>query len=170
MAGFITGLVVVNGQTDFASGIGAAIQSSPTTDAEHLALANEDYKAVLANNLEKEKLGLEEERNDNADRDSARMAQVKIQESVNASWLAKNIKELLALTVVGCTLSLLGLICFGPELSTTRSQMIIYSTGALLALAGAIINNYFGASHSSAERDKLLLAATPPGTQPPVNK
>lgn len=162
MAGFITNLVSTNGQTDFASAVGIAIQNSPTTDAEHLALANEDYKAVLAHSLEQAKLDLEEERNDNSDRDSARKAEIAIQDSANASTLAKNIKEIIALVVILCTLSLLGLLCFGPDLAPSRQQIVIYSLGSLVTIAGAVINYYFGSSHGDRARDKMLLSATPP--------
>jgi len=164
MAGFITGLVAVNGQTDFASGIGAAIQNSPTTDAEHLALANEDYKAVLANNLEKEKLGLEADKIDGADRADSRKADVAIQESVNASWLSKNVKPIIGIFVVVMTTLLFMGLCFGPDIPAGRKEIIFYVSGGLSALSTMVMGYYFGSSHANTERDKLMLAATPPAS------
>lgn len=148
-------------QADLATLIGAKLQSTPLSAAEQQALEHEDYKAAMQYSLDAGKISNDTEKIFSDDRDSARKAATALQDSTHASKLAKNIQPILALLAVGGAMGLISLLCFGPAMDPSRSQIIVYALGALTTISSSVINFYFGASKGDKDHEKMLLQATP---------
>lgn len=97
-----------------------------------MELDHEEF--LMTNALENRKVDLDFYKVDAGDRDSAREMGTRIQESSNASWLAKNIVPVLALIVV---------IGGGAGIVLSKDQDVRI---ALVAIVTAVISYYFGTS------------------------
>jgi hypothetical protein len=148
-------------QSDMVTLVGAKLQSTPLSAAEQLALEHEDYKSALQYSLDAGKVSNDTEKIFSDDRDSARKAATALQDSTHASKLAKNIQPMLALMAVGGSMGLISMLCFGPAMDASRSQIIVYALGALTTISSSVINFYFGASKGDKDREKMLLEAVP---------
>jgi len=107
-----------------------------------LEMQQQEFLLSLA--TKKAEQDLEAEKIAAGDRDSARNRDIKVQESANASWLAKNVMHILALIVV------LG---GGTILVTTGEADVRTATVGLMTL---VLGFYFGSSSSSRRKDETI--------------
>jgi len=91
-----------------------------------------------------------------ADLADARNMNIKIQDSSNASWLAKNVAFILDIVIVVATICLVAMLYFMPIPSGNRD--IAYAVlGVLLTGLSTILNFYRGSSKGSADKTEMLL-------------
>ena len=96
-----------------------------------------------------------------ADVSSARDMNVKVEETEKSSWLSKNIAPILGTCIVGMWVVLtcymvakiLNLVATDPKINTDVLNGM-YTT--LTAVAMVIVNFYFGSSHGSKDKDKII--------------
>lgn len=86
---------------------------------------------------------------------SAREMNVKIQETANASWIAKNTSYLLDFMVVGATI-LLGFALFVFEIPTSNKEISYMLFGQLVGLCITTFNFHRGSSHGSKESREAI--------------
>lgn len=90
------------------------------------------------------RLRVEDKRLDLADVQSARDMNTRINESVNASWLSKNVPAILALVVI-----IVGFILLG----TTKDADVRTAVVGLMTL---VLGFYFGSASSSRAKDDII--------------
>lgn len=90
------------------------------------------------------RLRVEDKRLDLADVQSARDMNTRINESVNASWLSKNVPAILALVVIVVGFILLG---------TTKDADVRTAVVGLMTL---VLGFYFGSTSSSRAKDDII--------------
>lgn len=108
--------------------------------------------------LEENKIDAEVYKVEVQDRDSARDREVSINNSENATWMAKNTSGLIALSIVGLTFLLFGIAILG-EFPTEKKDIIIYILGVLSGALTQILSYFFGSSKSSGAKDEALAKA-----------
>ncbi|MEY4753496.1 MAG: hypothetical protein RJA44_1171 [Pseudomonadota bacterium] len=156
MAGFLSNLIG-GGASSLVDAIGTAIDKATTSDEERKALDNELRKAEMQHEIEMATLGVRETEAYLKDVDSARDNQSRVQESENASALAKNVQPLLALLIVLLTFGMFGVLLFRGDLITPdRKEVFIYILGALTTIATQVVSYYFGSSKGSADKTSAL--------------
>lgn len=98
--------------------------------------------------LEQERLSLENTKD-------ARSQNIKIQDSANATKLAKNAAYYIDFAIVAATICLLFIICFVkmPEQNEKIAYMIF---GTFLTLCGTVVNFHRGSSKSSHDKTQFL--------------
>lgn len=160
MANFFSNLLSA-GAGSLVDAIGSAIDKNTTSEEERKALDNEIAKARLQHEVEVAALGVRETEAYLADTQSARHEQSRVQESVNAGWLAKNVQPGLAIGIVGLTFWMYWFIIFSGHdvLSKDREMkdIIIYILGALTTVSTQVASYFFGSSHGSSEKSKTIL-------------
>jgi len=140
--------------------IGNAIYKTVTSDEERKALENELAKAQMQYDAQKATLGLQETQAYLGDIGNARDNQSRVQESQNASWLAKNIQPVLASFIIGLTFWMYWHIIFSGEDVLSKNpamkDIMIYILGALTMVAIQVVSYFFGSSKGSADKSKSL--------------
>ena len=89
----------------------------------------------------------------NANTDSARKMNSEIQNSANASSLAKNVAYILDLTIVGATL-FLSWFAFVKGVPPENKELVYMALGSLITMCGTVLNFHRGSSQGS--KDKAL--------------
>jgi hypothetical protein len=107
-----------------------------------LEIAHEEF--LVTASLKQAEQDLEAEKLAVADRDSARQRDSRVQESANASWLAKNVMHVLALVVV---------IGGGAVLTSTNEADV---RTAIVSLMTMVLGFYFGSSASNRRKDDTI--------------
>lgn len=119
-------------------------------------LAAEDVLKLRQYEMEHEeellRLRIEDKQLDLTDLQGARDMNTRINESINATWLAKNVPAILALTVIGCGFVLLA---FTAEADVRT---------AVVGLMTLVLGFYFGSSSSNRVKDDTIKALS--GGQP----
>lgn len=163
MANFFTKLLDANAGS-LVSAVGDALDKVTTSDEERKALDNELTKAQMQYEQEMTALGIKEQEIYLADTASAREHQSRIQESAQASWLAKNVQPLLAVSIIGLTFFLYWRIIFsGADIFSDGSKLhdvkdiIIYILGALTTVSTQVASYFFGSSQGSADKHKAMV-------------
>ena len=138
--------------------VGDAIDKNFTTDEERKELENEMAKAAMQYELDKATLGVEETKTYLADLDSARDNQSRVQESEHASWLAKNVHPLLAVSIIALTFLMFFWILGGTIRLETNGMkdIVIYILGALTTITTQVAAYFFGSSQGSKDKQKSL--------------
>jgi hypothetical protein len=117
----------------------------------------EHEEELLKLKLESDKLGLEELDKYLKDVDSARDRETAIATSKDAPLLNKLVTPILALTIIGLTFLLFGILLFDESpVEPTRKDILIYILGALTAIATQVIAYYFGSSSGSKDKSEEL--------------
>ena len=158
MANFFTNLFS-SGASSLVEAVGDAIDKNFTTDEEKKALEAEMAKAAMQHEAEMKRLGLDEKKAYLADTASARDSQTRIQESDQASWLAKNVHSMLAVAIIGLTFFMYyWIIGTDPEKLSDSGvkEIIIYILGALTTIATQVVAYYFGSSQGSKDKQKSI--------------
>lgn len=119
-------------------------QAKAQAHLELAKMAQDGELARMANDTELAKL-------QNANTDSARTMNGKIQESANASWLAKNTAYALDMVIVGATL-LLTYLLFFKGVPEANKELAYSAFGSLITLCGTVLNFHRGSSQGSKDK------------------
>lgn len=136
-------------------------------DLDEKALTNEDKQKIIDSQIEImkidfEKFKLEKEtvienkRLDYQDTANSRDSNTKIQESPNASWLAKNTAYILDFIIIISTI-ILGVMLFFVIIPEANMNIANIMFGAMLGYCANILGWHRGSSKSSSEKNQLLL-------------
>jgi hypothetical protein len=87
----------------------------------------------------------------NANTDSARNMNAKVQESVNASWLAKNTAYALDIGIVSATI-FLAWFAFIKGVPETNKELVYMALGSLITMCGTVLNFHRGSSQGSKDK------------------
>jgi len=157
MANFLTNLFSA-GASSLVDAVGDAIDKNITSDEERKELENELEKAKLDYDVEMRTLGLDEKKIYLNDTASARENQSRVQESEEASFLAKNVHSILALVIISLTFFLYYWLIMGSSenVSSAMKDIIIYILGALTTIATQVVAYFFGSSRGSKEKQKII--------------
>lgn len=119
---------------------GVKLDGSPLSEADAIKLKQFE----MEHEEELTRLRIEDKKLDLADVQGARDMNTRINESANATWLAKNVPAILALTVITVGFVLLG---------TTKDADVRTAVVGLMTL---VLGFYFGSSSSSKNKDDLI--------------
>ena len=89
----------------------------------------------------------------NANTDSARTMNTKVQESASASWLAKNTAYALDIGIVAATI-FLAWFAFMKGVPDANKELVYMALGSLITMSGTVLNFHRGSSQGS--KDKTL--------------
>jgi hypothetical protein len=87
----------------------------------------------------------------NANTDSARDMNAKVQESTNASWLAKNTAYALDIGIVSATI-FLAWFAFIKGVPEANKELVYMALGSLITMCGTVLNFHRGSSQGSKDR------------------
>jgi hypothetical protein len=88
---------------------------------------------------------------ENENTDSARDMNAKIQESVAASWLAKNTAYALDIGIVSATI-FLAWFAFMKGVPDANKELVYMALGSLITMSGTILNFHRGSSQGSKDK------------------
>lgn len=138
------------------------IEEKLGVDLEEAVKTEEGQANLHALQIEHEEFlvnaALEKERMRLGDVADSRASNVKIQESVNASWLAKNAGYILDFVIVGATILLITLILF-KAIPPANKEIVFAMLGSLLTLCGTVVQWHRGSSSGSSKKDDAILGA-----------
>lgn len=117
----------------------------------------EHEEELLRLRIEENKLDLAEFELRLKDTDSAREREVQISTSDKAPLLNKIVTPVLALSLLGLTFFLFGVVMFdNTPVDPSRKDILIYVLGVLSTVATQVISYYFGSSAGSKAKDDML--------------
>lgn len=87
----------------------------------------------------------------NANTDSARDMNAKVQESTNASWLAKNTAYALDIGIVSATI-FLAWFAFIKGVPEANKELVYMALGSLITMCGTVLNFHRGSSQGSKDK------------------
>ena len=88
---------------------------------------------------------------ENANTDSARDMNAKVQESTNASWLAKNTAYALDIGIVTATI-FLAWFAFMKGVPEANKELVYMALGSLITMCGTVLNFHRGSSQGSKDK------------------
>jgi len=100
--------------------------------------------AQMANDTKLVELG-------HANTDSARDMNAKVQESTNASWLAKNTAYALDIGIVAATI-FLAWFAFIKGVPEANKELVYMALGSLITMSGTVLNFHRGSSQGSKDK------------------
>ena len=107
-------------------------------------LAQDGELAKMANDIKLVEL-------ENANTDSARDMNAKVQESTNASWLAKNTAYALDIGIVTATI-FLAWFAFMKGVPEANKELVYMALGSLITMSGTVLNFHRGSSQGSKDK------------------
>jgi hypothetical protein len=107
-------------------------------------LAQDGELAKMANDTKLAEL-------ENANTDSARDMNAKVQESTNASWLAKNTAYALDIGIVTATI-FLAWFAFMKGVPEANKELVYMALGSLITMSGTVLNFHRGSSQGSKDK------------------
>jgi hypothetical protein len=107
-------------------------------------LAQDGELAKMANDIKLVEL-------ENANTDSARDMNAKVQESNNASWLAKNTAYALDIGIVTATI-FLAWFAFMKGVPDANKELVYMALGSLITMSGTVLNFHRGSSQGSKDK------------------
>jgi hypothetical protein len=93
----------------------------------------------------------------NANTDSARDMNAKVQESTNASWLAKNTAYALDIGIVTATI-FLAWFAFMKGVPDANKELVYMALGSLITMSGTVLNFHRGSSQGSKDKTSEIQA------------
>jgi len=93
----------------------------------------------------------------NANTDSARDMNAKVQESTNASWLAKNTAYALDVGIVAATI-FLAWFAFIKGVPEANKELVYMALGSLITMSGTVLNFHRGSSQGSKDKASEIQA------------
>jgi len=103
--------------------------------------------------LKLKELDLKEIELNNANTDSARKMNAEVQNSANASWMAKNIAycidSVIVLSTIGLTYMLMS-----QQVPADNKELALMAFGSLVTLCGTVVNFHRGSSQGSKDKSK----------------
>ena len=135
-------------------------------DLESKELTAEDKQKIMDSQIEIMKIDFEKLKEDNRAKEfitiqdnqntaNARENNTKIQETQNATWLAKNTPFILDFLAVFAVL-LLGIGLLFIEIPKDNLQIVNIMFGSLLGIMGAVYNYYRGSSKGSTDKQDFI--------------
>ena len=135
-------------------------------DLESKELTAEDKQKIMDSQIEIMKIDFEKLKEDNRAKEfvtiqdnqntsNARENNTKIQETQNATWLAKNTPYILDFLAVFAVL-LLGIGLLFIEIPKDNLQIVNIMFGSLLGIMGAVYNYYRGSSKGSTDKQDFI--------------
>ena len=135
-------------------------------DLESKELTPEDKQKIMDSQIEIMKIDFEKLKEDNRAKEfitiqdnqntaNARENNTKIQETQNATWLAKNTPYILDFLAVFAVL-LLGIGLLFIEIPKDNLQIVNIMFGSLLGIMGAVYNYYRGSSKGSTDKQDFI--------------
>lgn len=138
---------------------GIDISKKDLTPEEQQKILDNEFR-IKSLNFEELKLEsnerLETKKLDYQDTSNSRDTNVQIQESQNASWLAKNTAYILDFTIILATI-MLGIMLFFVIIPEANMNIANIMFGAMLGYCATIIGWHRGSSKSSADKNQLLV-------------
>lgn len=120
----------------------------------------DSVEAVVANlqanpdaALKLRELDLKELELNNANTDSARKMNAEVQNSANASWLAKNIAYCIDVVIVLSTIGLTYML-MSQQVPADNKELALMAFGSLVTLCGTVVNFHRGSSQGSKDKSK----------------
>lgn len=111
---------------------------------EFAKMAQEGELAKMANDTKVFELN-------NANTDSARDMNAKIQESDSAAWLAKNTAYILDIGIVSATI-FLAWFAFIKGVPESNKELVYMALGSLITMCGTVLNFHRGSSQGSKDK------------------
>ena len=105
--------------------------------------------------LKLRELDLKELELNNANTDSARKMNAEVQNSANASWLAKNIAYCIDVVIVLSTIGLTYML-MSQQVPADNKELALMAFGSLVTLCGTVVNFHRGSSQGSKDKSKGL--------------
>jgi len=153
---FITDLFA-GGAGKLVDSVGTTLDKLITTKEELLQQELELKKAENEYQLDRQRLGVEQQKNVLQDIDSARQRSTAVETSANASWFSKNISALLAMGSTLLIFSLFFVIIFRNDLiQNSVKDVVLYVLGVLSAIITQVFSFYFGSSLGSENKTKFI--------------
>lgn len=103
--------------------------------------------------LKLRELDLKELELNNANTDSARKMNAEVQNSANASWLAKNIAYCIDVVIVLSTIGLTYML-MSQQVPADNKELALMAFGSLVTLCGTVVNFHRGSSQGSKDKSK----------------
>lgn len=156
--GILGNAVLSKGKDVIEEKLGVDIEASLGTEEGRIRLRElelEHEEFLIEAGIREAELRLEDKKLDIQDTASARQMNSVIQESANASQLAKNAAYYLDFLIVGATI-LLAYLLFVKNIPEENTQLLYMAFGSLLTMCGTILNFHRGTSHSSREKDSAI--------------
>lgn len=120
---------------------------------KELELSHEQFLSEqVIKHIEKD---LERQELEDKDRASARDMNARIQESGNASWLAKNAAYCLDFAIIGGVI-VLAVILFVASIPEANRELAYTFFGSVLTLAITVVNFHRGSSRGSADKQQTI--------------
>jgi hypothetical protein len=91
----------------------------------------------------------------NANTDSARDMNAKVQESTSASWLAKNTAYALDIGIVTATI-FLAWFAFMKGVPEANKELVYMALGSLITMSGTVLNFHRGSSQGSKDKNSEI--------------
>jgi hypothetical protein len=107
-------------------------------------MAQDGELAKMANDIKLVEL-------ENANTESARDMNAKVQESTNASWLAKNTAYALDIGIVTATI-FLAWFAFMKGVPEANKELVYMALGSLITMCGTVLNFHRGSSQGSKDK------------------
>lgn len=117
-----------------------------TVEAVTSAIKNDPDAALKLREIDLKEFELH-----NANTDSARNMNAKIQESANASWLAKNTAYTLDIAIVAATI-FLAWFAFIKGVPEQNKELVYMALGSLITMCGTVLNFHRGSSQGSKDK------------------
>jgi hypothetical protein len=155
----IANAVLVKGKKAIEDKLGVELKPDMSADdIIRLKTAEMEHEEELLRlRIEENKLDLAEFELRLKDTDSAREREVQISTSDKAPLLNKIVTPVLALTLLGMTFFLFGVVMFdNAPVDPSRKDILIYVLGVLSTVATQVISYYFGSSAGSKAKDDML--------------
>jgi len=158
--GLLGNAVLAKGKDVIEEKLGIDLESATQTPEglqklRQLEIDHEQY--LLDHAIKKAELELKDKALDIGNTTNARDMNKGIQESANASSLAKNAPYIMDFFIVGGTM-LLAYFIFFIGIPPQNKDIAFAAFGSLLTLCGTIVNFHRGSSSSSKDKDALLSA------------
>ena len=93
---------------------------------------------------------------ENANTNSARDMNAKIQESASAAWLAKNTAYALDIGIVASTI-FLAWFAFMKDVPEANKQLVYMALGSLITMCGTVLNFHRGSSQGSKDKNAEIM-------------
>lgn len=158
--GLIGNAVLAKGKDVIEQKLGVNIEDTMQTDEGRqklLQLQNDHEEFLINAAIENRKIDLQDKALDIDNTKDARAMNAAIEESANASWLAKNFPYILDGIIVGGTMILSALLFF-KAIPEDNQQIANIVLGTLFALCGTVVNFHRGSSSSSKQKDNTINA------------
>lgn len=126
-------------------------EAQAKAQADLMKLAQDGELARMANETKLVEL-------DNANTDSARVMDEKIQDSPNASWLAKNTAYALDIGIVTATI-FLAWFAFIHGVPEGNKELVYLSLGSMITMCGTVLNFHRGSSQGSKDKIDVIQSA-----------